>query len=422
MFGAPLDTGNLGVSALGFSTITAILESDPDLGITVFDYQPGTGTFEVEMPSGPLAVARRGAYRSRRWHRPENLRSMLLAARLAPRLHPNVRAIDRCSAVLDISGGDSFTDLYGPKRFALITLPKRIALQLRRPLHLLPQTYGPFKDPQNREAARQIVTGATTAWARDPGSFENLRELLGDNFDPERHRSGVDVAFLLPRRDPHPAVRDSLRSWAEEDRPIVGINVSGLLTNRPGEASSRFGLKADYFASMVELTRRFARESDARIVLVPHVRGREDESDDIACQRLLDHLDAPADQLSVLPTGLDAMESKWAISHLDWFVGARMHSTIAALSTGVPVAAVAYSDKTIGVFETCGLGDQVHDARRSTTPDLVDQIWASWQDREAVVSTLRRNVPAVVAQARSQFNQILSRSSEIEQTAADTDS
>lgn len=36
------------------------------------------------------------------------------------------------------------------------------------------------------------------AWARDERSFDVLKDLLGDAFDPLRHRSGVDVAFGLP--------------------------------------------------------------------------------------------------------------------------------------------------------------------------------------------------------------------------------
>ena len=57
----------------------------------------------------------------------------------------------------------------------------------------------------------------------------------------------------------------------------------------------------------------------------------------------------------MLSPDLDASEVKWCISKLDWFVGSRMHATIAALSSGVPCAAIAYSRKFRGVFATLGV-------------------------------------------------------------------
>mgnify|MGYP001402473369 CR=1 FL=1 len=58
-------------------------------------------------------------------------------------------------AVLDISGGDSFTDLYGPWRFRAILAPKQIAIRARKPLIMLPQTIGPFESKAAVAAARR---------------------------------------------------------------------------------------------------------------------------------------------------------------------------------------------------------------------------------------------------------------------------
>jgi len=93
-------------------------------------------------------------------------------------------------AVLDISGGDSFTDLYGEKRFWDVARPKLVALALGGPLILLPQTYGPFRDERLRQIASRIVDRAKMAWARDEHSFRSLRELAGNHFDPARQLCG----------------------------------------------------------------------------------------------------------------------------------------------------------------------------------------------------------------------------------------
>ena len=402
-FGAPLDTGNLGVSALAIATMVGIAVRDPHAEVALFDFAKGTAPASLHWPCGELTYVRRGAYRSRRFHRPENLWTMYVAARVAPAANANVRAIDRADVVLDISGGDSFTDLYGARRFVSVTMPKRIALQRRRPLHLLPQTFGPYRTRSAREMAERIVRGAETAWARDEHSFATLRDLLGDAFDPNRHRSGVDVAFLLPSSDLPETDADQL--LATSSAPIVGLNVSGLLSNAPGIGRERFGLSVDYPSAMQALVRRFVERTEARILLIPHVYGQLHESDHIACQRMLDKVETPPDRVQVAARP-DAMQTKALIGACDWFVGTRMHSTIAALSQSIPTAAVAYSDKTAGVFATCGVSDQVVDARHIGTGDLVDALWERWERREHTRGTLQGTVPGVIRRAEAQLDEI----------------
>src|SRR5690606_8800966 len=137
-------------------------------------------------------------------------------------------------------------------------------------------------------------------------------------------------------------------SAPDRARPLIGINVSGLLYGKPGEAAGRYSFRADYDAVLQELVARILRESEARIVLVPHVYGAA-ESDVLACEALAGQLAPRADgRLAALPGSYDQCEIKWIISHFDWFCGTRMHATIAGLSTGVPTSAIAYSPKTVG--------------------------------------------------------------------------
>ncbi len=49
------------------------------------------------------------------------------------------------------------------------------------------------------------------------------------------------------------------------------------------------------------------------------------------------------------PAGLSAQELKWVIGQTKAFAGCRMHSTIAALSMGVPTVSVSYSAKSFGL-------------------------------------------------------------------------
>ncbi len=81
-----------------------------------------------------------------------------------------------------------------------------------------------------------------------------------------------------------------------------------------------------------------------------------------------------------------------------------MHSTIAALSRGVPTAAIAYSDKTKGVFETCGQGDEVFDPRTLDTKDVTDSLKGSFLRRCYLLSSLEKSIPEVKRRVDEQMS------------------
>ncbi len=413
--GALPDTNNLGVSALCASTIAGIVRRLSNARLTVFDCGKGvrSATFTDNGRSFEYELC--GAIHSRRLYRRENLWNMRMSAWFGGLGNQGVRAIAHADAVFDISGGDSFTDLYGRRCFNGVALPKLITLQQQRPLILLPQTYGPFKSPRCKRIAERIVRGATAAWARDERSFVALRELLGDAFDPNRHHSGVDVAFLLPKFKPVKPLPEPILHWlsAERKRPTIGFNISGLIYNDPKAAVQRYGFRADYRQVVKEFLRRVLEETDVHILLIPHVLVEfgHYESDPSANQAVANELHDIADKrLAIVPPDYDQSEMKWIISHCDWFCGTRMHATIAGLSTGVPTAAIAYSIKTQGVFETCGQGEHVKDPRQLSTDEMVNGLFLSFQQRELTRSHLAERIQNVKQQAERQMDQIIATS------------
>lgn len=419
LFGASPDTPNMGVSALFASAVAAIKRRIPDAHLSVFDSGLGVRCSDHRIADDlTVSISRRGARAGRRYDRPENLAVMSAAAaagRLGARLNANIRAIDRAVAVLDISGGDSFSDIYGTKRFFSIVRPKLIAIRRGAPLFLLPQTYGPYRDPKLKAIAAQAVRGAEMCWARDERSFAILRELLGDAFDPDHHRCGVDLAFGLEPRNASEALSSDLRSMLEADRatrPLVGFNISGLIYNNAAKAVSRYRFKADYQALLEQFLSWLLETTDANLVLIPHVMSEPGhyESDSGACERVAESLgEKHAGRVLVSPRTLDQSQVKWLIARTDWFCGTRMHSTIAALSSGVPVATVSYSDKAMGVFETCGQGEHVIDPRELGTADVVERLKGSFESRPNAKASLAEHLPAVKARAAEQMDAVAER-------------
>lgn len=403
--GAALGNGNRGIEALALSVMGSVSQHSPDTRLTVLD--DGWGIRSAPGGRHPqIQVEYAGVRRSRRWHRPESWARIRLAQSL--RLgNPVADRFREADAVLDLSGGDSFTDLYGAARLAAVSAPKQAALRAGRPLVLLPQTYGPFTTPAARRLAERLVRSSTLAYSRDARSHEILADLAGPDAAPSRLVEGVDVAFALEPRRPGPEVEDLLVGDSAE--PVVGVNPSGLLFD--DAAHARFGLAGSYLDTMTSVVRALL-SAGAHVVFVPHVHeaGGSGESDILAISRIREELEPGETSRTItLPTSLDAAEVKWCIERLDWFVGSRMHATIAALSTMTPTAGYAYSDKTLGVFRTCGMGEHVVDARTTSGDDAVAAIMSSFERRAEISHRLRDSVPATVDASREQLRDLLGR-------------
>lgn len=401
--GAAVGNGNRGVEALARSVLDGVDRHGERATVSVLD--DGWGVRDLpEAGCQRLRCELVGVRRSRRWYRKESWAQVRFAQTVRWG-NPVADRLLAADAVLDISGGDSFTDLYGAQRLAAIIAPKQAAIRARRPLVLLPQTYGPFSTLAGRRDAERVLRGTSLAYARDQRSHDLLLDLAGPNADRARLRRGVDVAFALEPRLPASNVSDRVRGWADET--TAGVNVSGLLGDAAGHA--RFMLAGDYLATVTELVRGLIAEG-ALVVFVPHVHlaGGLGESDLSVIEQVRDRLDAPERaRTTTLPTQLGASEVKWCISQLDWFVGSRMHATIAALSTLTPAAAFAYSDKTLGVFETCGMGSHVVDARLVHGPDAVSRLQSSFRSRDETRTELEEQVPATVDAAHAQLREIM---------------
>jgi polysaccharide pyruvyl transferase WcaK-like protein len=256
------------------------------------------------------------------------------------------KAMRRCDLVIDISEGDSFTDIYGPRRYLLQTLSKAAVLQASKPLLLAPQTIGPFTKGWTTKLAQIVMRRATAVFARDNLSSDVLRSMgVTGNVDEY-----IDVAFRLPF-DPPTCLPDGVER--------IGINVSGLLFT----GAAKFGMTLDYAAFTRRAIETLAAREGAELWLVPHVLAPGAEDDDVHVSQLLV---SEYPFLKLAPSFRTSSEAKSFIAGFDFFVAARMHASIGAFSAGVPVMPVAYSRKFNGLYGTLGY-EFLIDGRSATT-------------------------------------------------------
>lgn len=405
LLNAAPDTGNQGVSALCYSAVAGL--HGRDVGqICVADHGRGRRSAVL----ADAAVDLIGLTHTRRLWRADSVTQVGVMAKWGGHLNAAARAIVTSRAVVDVSGGDSFTDLYGAHRFAAMVKTKRLALDNGVPLVLLPQTLGPFRSPAALAIAIDILKQARAVWVRDKQSYAFLRTHLGADFDPNIHHLGVDMAVALPMAQPQ--LPEDLAAMIDPARgyPLAGLNVSGLLMNDPKAARAQFCL-ADNHAAQLDAIATTILQSDPqmRLLLVPHVNRDigHPESDLHACHTLRGLLPAPlAQRVTVLDPVLNAMQLKWVLSNLDWFAGARMHATIGAFSSGTPTLGLGYSDKTAGVFDQCGLGAHTLDLRRNGLADLRDTVAQSLAARAQTRAGLAQSLPALLARAGAQMDLI----------------
>jgi len=306
----------------------------------------------------------------------------------------------------DVRGGDSFSDIYGTYNFLAASLPALSVIILRGNITLFPQTYGPFKSPIARRIAAFIVMHSSTALSRDKDSLDVIQQLTGGK------KTGIycpDVAFTLEARAPNELVNPAA-TYAAERRPVLGININGLMYNGGYTRQNMFGLQLDYKAYLVRLITELVTNEKATIHLIPHTFSVDGdvESDPHACQLTYNSLpESIKAHIIVHERWLDQHELKFLIGRCEAFIGSRMHSCIAALSQAIPAIGVAYSKKFVGVFESVDASDWIIDGRYDSTDEAVKKSIMLIQRRTEMQKRLKETAPRAIDYVHFRFKELL---------------
>lgn len=403
LMGAALDTGNMGVSALAVSTIKMLWDQDPQTEISLLVSRRSGGEQRINLGSGYCTVKVVNCRLSPKARIEEHIFWIFflsIACRFIPmkslrrkiiRHNTWLRAIAEAEFVGSIHGGDSFSDIYGLKRFMLGVLPDMTVLLMGKKLVLLPQTYGPYSSQLSRIIFRYIVRRATRVLSRDRTGVQLVRRSVASAHFPGKVRFCPDVAFTLPAVIPE---KINVVPPFDGDMPkgLIGFNINGLLYNGGYTRANMFGLKVDYRDLVQEAAATLLQKTSAHLLLVPHTYGKPGgvESDPDACRAVMCRLkEKHGDRVHMIESFYDQSELKGIISFCDFFIGSRMHSCIAALSQGIPTVGIAYSKKFIGVFESAGIGSFVIDARTCDKQAAVQSLMQLYHARVSTASALR---------------------------------
>ncbi|MBU6409995.1 MAG: polysaccharide pyruvyl transferase family protein [Verrucomicrobia bacterium] len=391
VMGAAVQTENRGVLALGSSLVKLLADAAPDAEIIYLagnrDSQPVPARIGSQTRPIPVINYRLSPKAPPRQHL-LCIMALSLAWRLLPfsglrsriaRSNPWIGAVAQAGLVGDIRGGDSFSDIYGLKRFVLGSLPVIAVLWVRRDIVLFPQTYGPFKHRLARTLAAYILRRSSCILSRDHDSMATVEGLIGKS---SKVNLCPDVAFALEAiRPPDPQISPPLPSHVP---CLIGLNVNGLVFHGGYNRRNMFGLKLNYPDFLARLVFALLDREGTRLLLVPHTFGSPGnvESDPEASRKLIELLPEPLRaRVHLITAKYDQHEIKGLIGMCDFFIGSRMHSCIAALSQGIPAIAVAYSKKFKGVFDSIGVGHWVVDARNTNIEAALAETLKRFEER-----------------------------------------
>jgi len=410
LLGATFGTKNMGVSTLTAGIIKCILDQWPDAYIFLLDYGKQRLTYNFRLGDRTIPIKLLNMRFSKKIYLRNNIALLILVSavvRLVPFEKLRRRIISKnfylnhvyeSHIVASIAGGDSFSDIYGIKRFFYVSLPQLLVVLLDKRLILLPQTLGPFNRGIVRMIARYILIHANKVYSRDYTGLREMQTFFQCKDGAEKLQFCYDVGFVV---DPVKPVKMDLGDFSRKrtkDSCVVGLNISGLLYMGGYTRDNMFGLKVDYKDLTLDLIDFMLRKSNTIILLVPHVFGkrRGTESDSAVCEKIYGKLKVKYNNRLFLTRGnYNQNEIKYIIGLCDFFIGSRMHACIAALSQNIPAVAVAYSKKFFGVMESIGFESLVADPREIGKEELMQIINDAFDRRSELKKQLEQKMPYV---------------------------
>ena len=154
-------------------------------------------------------------------------------------------------------------------------------------------------------------------FARDDESAQQVARLI----QKKRVCMTSDLAMELPYDK-----ELSNREHSNNTELDIGINVSNLLWHDGKD----FGFSLDYVQFTKQLIEKLSQKY--RVHLIAHTYDKNDGE-----YRIAEELHRLYPKTILARTFVSPIDAKNYISKMDFFIGARMHATIGAFSSGVPI-------------------------------------------------------------------------------------
>jgi colanic acid/amylovoran biosynthesis protein len=331
-------------------------------------YLPPPARYWVQLQSLPLPLIKRAAWP---FPMPRWLRSQL----------------ENVDAVLAVGGDNYSLDYRIPSPIMSVD---GWAMDMGKPVMLWGASVGPFErepefiDPVTRHLARMHFVGTGESMSHDYLIHKlGLRNVI----------RMAEPSFMLGKEPV-----DLQPFWPSGAGHVLGLNVSRLV-----ERHKRQG--KDVHTELAAFIRHAVKEHQLGVLLIPHadpLRPDARGGDAEYMAPLLAQLEDLGDAVKMMPNTFNAAQTKYVISYLRFFIGARAHAVIAALSSGVPTVSIAYSVKACGINrDLFGNQEMVLQARNLSSRTLQDSLAWLVQREDALRNVLEHRLTDWQSAARA---------------------
>ena len=336
---------------------------------------------------------------------PANIKWWNRLARVVPpverMLVPHFRAPETrermasCDAMI-MSGGDVISLDYGAASLYSWTGQAEQAMNMGLPVALWAASVGPFaKSPHVEAFAKQHLARYRSISVRESRTQAYLAglQIEADWWPIQHHLASRSIRRFA-------ALARGCRGCAGTKREPAGAQV-------PADEESRRQLDNE----VVRFVEQVTAQTQLGVLLIPHVGRAGDapgNNDHLYMQSLLRACQVESNRVQLAPPTLNTAQTKHLISNCRFFIGARTHATIAALSGGVPTTSIAYSVKAKGInLDLFG-----HDEHVLETPDVAEaslsRHLALLRERESFLRRqLAQSIPLVKERALAAADHLL---------------
>jgi polysaccharide pyruvyl transferase WcaK-like protein len=289
--------------------------------------------------------------------------------------------IENASAII-MTGGDNITLDYGVMALYQWCGFMEKTMNAGLPTILWAGSVGPFSHlPGVEKNMIKHLQKYKAITVRESVSFNYLKSLGIKNV-----KLVADPAFCLK-----PESCEFKHKIKDSNKKYLGLNISPLI-NRFSKSN-----KLSVESEMLDFIKKILNKTDYNILLISHVDYGDTvrhNSDWHYMKSLCDQLTDYHDRLILTPQELNAAQVKDIIGCCEIFIGARTHSTIAALSQCVPTISLAYSVKAIGInIDLFGHQNYVIDKENICSTIIEDYFDRIEEEKEAIRNRLIEKIP-----------------------------
>lgn len=292
-------------------------------------------------------------------------------------------------------GGGYLNDNAGPAFLGCLR-DLNIGVRLKKPVVLYAQSIGPFSNEHLKSIASDVLSGVNAINLRDEISVEYVKDLNLKNSVPIEVTA--DIANLLPLSDIQYTKDLLIEEGLNITRPFVTMTLKPW--SFPGSPDSE-KKRQSYIDALNGLIRHINEKYHTNVLLIPMDIDNIPNSGvksiiknylmtfikirDLSERGLIDEImekNHGNEGLRVLKGRYSPSVVKTIISLSELHVATRMHSSIFAASTGVPILGIAYEPKMKSFMETLHQEEYLMDIYSVNTPEIITRFDNLWEKRQ----------------------------------------